>query len=219
VNRDAFNAMMEAAEVGAIRRIVAVKLDRLARNVRDFLTLVDRLQSWGCDLVLIKESFDTSPPHGKFALTMFAAMAELEAATITERVMTGKAEKARQGGFNGSRAPYGYTYDGAVFTVNPEQAAIVRKVFDLFNRGATLSAIALHLNDLGAPTANGGRWYASTIRYLLSNGFYAGLAQWDGVETQAGEHSAIIERSEYTNAQGRLDALKPGPRAIVNTDR
>ncbi len=89
-DRPAFQAMLAAAKDKQINRIVVMKLDRMARNVREFLATVDELKAWGCDLVLVKESFDTFTPHGRFALTMFAAMAELEASTITERVMSGK---------------------------------------------------------------------------------------------------------------------------------
>lgn len=127
--RDAFRAMMDAARLGAVNRIVAVKLDRLARNVRDFLQTVDELAAVGCDLVLIQESFDTGTPSGKFALTMFAAMAELEAATITERVLSGKQQKAQTGGWNGGRLPYGYEAQSDTWTIVESQAEAVRTVF------------------------------------------------------------------------------------------
>lgn len=209
-NREQFQAMMSAARSGSITRIVAMKLDRIARNVKDFLSIVDELKSAGCDLVLIKESFDTSTPHGKFALTMFAAMAELEAATITERVMSGKAQKANEGGYNGSAARLGYDYDGETFTLN-DQAHTVEGIFaDFAVNGQGLSAIAGQLNTAGVPTVKGGKWYAATVRYILQNGFYAGLTQWDGVEVK-GTHPAIISRELYEQAHSRLQAIKPGP--------
>ena len=209
--RPAFQTMLKAAEAGQIKRIVAIKLDRLARNVRDFLAIVDLLNRLNVDLVLVNESFDTSTPTGKFALTMFAAMAELEAATITERVMTGKAQKASEGGYNGSYCPLGYDYDGEVFTVNMH-AETVRYIFEQFNAGKAMNWIAKQLNDGGNPTARGGKWYAGTVRYILTNGFYAGLVQWDGTETK-GSHPAIIDLGTYHVAIQRLKDLKPGPMA------
>ena len=208
-DREAFQAMMQAARLGTIKRIVAIKLDRLARNTKDFLQLVETLQGYGCDLVLIKESFDTSTPQGKFALTMFAAIAELEASTITERVMTGKAQKAADGGYNGSRCPLGYTYTDNQFSVDTAAADTVRNVFQSFVDGATMASIAQRLNDDGVATANGGKWYAGTVRYMLQNGFYAGLAQWDDSEVE-GSHPAIISRELYEAAHNRLMTLKPG---------
>lgn len=211
-DRKQFQAMVDAARQGDVNRIVAMKLDRIARNVKDFLSIVDDLKVAGCDLVLIKESFDTSTPHGKFALTMFAAMAELEASTITERVMSGKAQKASEGGYNGSQCPLGYKYDNEVFTVDSSASYWIREVFSRFVAGQAMSKIAADLNDAGAITAKGGKWYAGTVRYVLQNGFYAGLTQWDGVEVK-GSHDAIISRELYEQAHVRLKALKPGPTA------
>ena len=213
--RPQFQAMLHAAQAGTVQRVVAMKLDRMARNVREFLATVDQLKAWHCDLVLVKESFDTSTPHGRFALTMFAAMAELEASTITERVMSGKAQKASKGGFNGSKIPYGYTYAGGEFTVNNDQAAVVKDIFIRFIRGESLLAIAAHLNAAATPTATGGQWYASTVRYILSNGLYAGAAQWypDGAKeplTVEGAYPAIITPAVYDQAHRRLQALRPG---------
>lgn len=211
-DRPAFQQMMTAAKSGAIRRIVAAKLDRLARNVRDFLATVDLLKDSECALVLVKESFDTSTPHGKFALTMFAAMAELEASTITERVMTGKRQKAGAGGYNGAYCPLGYTYDGEQFAL-ADNAGTVQRIFAEYTDGASLAEIADALNRDKLPTRRGGAWHPSTVRYILTNGFYAGLMQWDGEEV-IGDHPAIVERSTYEQAHKIMKAARPGPKAI-----
>lgn len=210
-DRADFQRMLEAARTGQIKRIVAIKLDRIARNVRAFLALVDELQALGCDLVLLKEQFNTGTPHGRFALTMFAAMAELEASTITERVMSGKHEKARTGGYNGARCPLGYTYQDGAFTIN-DQAHTVRAIFDRFVTGQSFSQIAAWLNETNTPTATGrGSWYPAGVRYIVSNGFYAGLSQWDGVMEQPGQHPAIVDLATYENAHRRIETIKPGP--------
>lgn len=208
-DREQFQAMMQAAKDGSVKRIVTMKLDRLARNTKDFLQLVETLQGYGCDLVLIKESFDTSTPQGKFALTMFAAIAELEASTITERVMSGKSQKASNGGYNGSGCPLGYTYADNQFSIDGCAAGTVKDIFKRFVDGATMASIAQRLNDSGAPTAKGGAWHTATVRYILQNGFYAGLTQWGDSEV-AGDHPAIISLEVYESAHNRLMNLKPG---------
>ena len=213
-HREQFQAMMQAAQDGEIHRIVAMKLDRIARNTKDFLAIVETLQGYGCDLVLIKEAFDTSTPQGKFFMTMSAAMAEFEASTITERVMSGKAQKAQEGGYNGARCPLGYQYTNGAFTVDSGAAYWVREIFNRFVAGQGMSKIADDLNAAGAVTARGGQWYAATVRYVLQNGFYAGVSQWDGVEQQ-GNHPAIISRELYEQAHTRLKSLKPGPEALA----
>lgn len=212
VGRDSFNAMMQAAKGGEIKRIVALKLDRIARNTKDFLSIVDTLQGFGCDLVLIKESFDTSTPQGKFFLTMSAAMAEFEASTITERVMSGKAQKATEGGYNGAACPLGYVYQDGQFVIDESQAVTVRDIFGSFVNGQSMASIAAALNAGNVPTAKGGKWHTETIKTILSNGFHCGLAQWDGVETM-GTHPAIISRKTYEDAHARLKTIKPGKQA------
>jgi site-specific DNA recombinase len=170
-----------------------MKLDRMARNVSEFLATVDQLKAWHCDLVLVEEAFDTTTPHGRFALTMFAAMVELEASTITERLMSGKQQKASKGGYNGSRCPLGYVYNGAQFEIVEEQAQTVRSIFTLFLHGQSINAIAQAMNAQQTLTARGSQWYASTVRTILDNGAYAGVAQWDGLEA-AGIYPAILAK-------------------------
>lgn len=137
-------------------------------------------------------------------------MAELEAATITERVMSGKSQKATEGGYNGSRCPLGYNYADGAFTAN-DRADQVQEIFTRFVAGESFSGIANWLNAAQIPTATGeGKWYPAGVRYILSNGFYAGLSQWDGVEVQ-GAHPAIINKALYEAAHQRIQSMKPGP--------
>ena len=214
-DRPAFQRMMAAARAGEVRRIVAVKLDRVARNVRAFLALVDELQAIGVDLVLLAENFDTGTPTGKFALTMFAAMAELERSTILERVMSGKKEAAQLGKRNGGQVPLGYD---AEFNVIDAEAAIVRRIFAEFVAGSTMQAIAKRLHDDGVPTKNGGKWATATVKWILGNGRYANLAQWNsgGVTIEAaalGSADAIIDADTYEKADARMRTMRRGRRA------
>ena len=198
-DRPAFLAMMQAAQGGQVARIVAMKLDRLARNTKDFLATVESLQAAGCDMVLIKESFDTGTPHGKFALTMFAAIAELEVSQIAERVKSGKVQKAAQGGDNGRYCPLGYSFDNGHYSIDESPAQTVQSIFTEYIAGESLTTIARRLNAQDAPTARGGKWYPATVRYILTNGFYAGLSQYDG-QSVKGDHPAIIDADTYNAA-------------------
>lgn len=210
-SRPEFQRMLAAAKAGDVCRIVAVKLDRMARNTKNFLELVDKLDKWNCDMVLIKENFDTGTPNGKFALTMFAAIAELEASQITERVMSGKKQKASLGGYNGSFCPLGYTYDADTesFSIDDGNAETIRYIFDEYIATHNLNAVARELNAKGATTAKGGKWYPATVKYILSNGMYAGIAQYDETEKE-NVYPAIVESHIYETAFGYLMSAKRG---------
>jgi len=222
-DRPAFQRMMAAAQAGQVQRIVALKLDRIARNLKNLLQTVEELNQAGCALIVIKEKFDTSTPQGVFVLQMLGAVSELERSMIHERVHSGRVENALVGGYNGARCPLGYQYSNEVFTVIDGQAATVRRVFASFLSGQSLNAIAKAMNDADAPTAAGGAWYPATVGYILRNGQYAGLSQWDGVEVSEVEklddkgekivttpYPPIISPATYEDAQRRLQSLRPG---------
>ena len=76
-------------------------ISRLARNTRDLLNIVEQLTEKGVNLVSDKESLDTSTPTGKFVLTMFGAIAQLERDSILERQKEGIEIAKREGRMNG----------------------------------------------------------------------------------------------------------------------
>jgi site-specific DNA recombinase len=88
-------AMLQSGEADGL---IVAKLDRLGRNVRDILTLVDDVLK-PCDkaLILLDLAIDTSTPAGRMVLTMMAALAEMERSLIRERVERGSAVKHEAG--------------------------------------------------------------------------------------------------------------------------
>lgn len=101
--------------------------------------------------------------------------------------------------------PFGYFYDSANnIAIEPSAAAVVRRIFDDFTRPysrESLSEIAAALNTDDIPTARGGKWHASTVRYVLSNPTYARDQGWP----------PIISTATFEAAQYRFAVIKPGP--------
>ena len=205
-DRPQFQAMLQAAKDGEFKRVIATKLDRIARNLKDLLDIVDQLNKYGCALIVLDQNFDTSNPSGKFFLQMMGAIAELERSMISERVMSGKRHNASAGTFNGARIPYGYTYQSGVFAINEDQAATVRTIFERFISCKTMLGIATALNDAGISSPTGKTWSHQSVRYVLTNGFYAGLAEWDK-ESKAGTQPPIVDIATYEAAAAKLATL------------
>ncbi len=80
---------------------------RLARSVRDLLTIIDKLQAKGVAVVSQKENFDTNTPQGKLMLTIFGALAEFEREVIKERQREGIEIAKTKGKYSG-RKPVSY---------------------------------------------------------------------------------------------------------------
>lgn len=81
-------------------------ISRLARNTRDFLNLVDYLQNKQVELVSLKENIDTSTPTGKFMLSVFSALYQLERENTLQRQREG-IDLALEERRNGKNRPYG----------------------------------------------------------------------------------------------------------------
>ncbi len=72
-------------------------ISRLARSTRDLLTIVKQLQDKSVEIVSLKENIDTSTPQGRFVLTIFGALSELERENILQRQKEGIAAAKRKG--------------------------------------------------------------------------------------------------------------------------
>ena len=84
--------------------VVVESISRLARNTKDLLDIVEKIKEKGADFISLKENIDTNSVSGKFMLTIFAAMAELERGYILERQAEGIALAKREGKYKG-RSP------------------------------------------------------------------------------------------------------------------
>jgi DNA invertase Pin-like site-specific DNA recombinase len=95
--RPALDQLVTAARRRRIDVVVCWRLDRLGRNLRHLVTLVDEFQVLGVQFVSLGESIDTTTPAGRLQLHILAALAEFERARISERVRAGMARARAQG--------------------------------------------------------------------------------------------------------------------------
>lgn len=100
-DRPELKKMMEYVRHGDT--VIVESISRFARNTRDLLELVERLTSKGVEFVSKKESIDTTTPSGKFMLTIFGAVAELEREYILQRQSEGIAIAKSQGRYKGRK--------------------------------------------------------------------------------------------------------------------
>ena len=86
-DRKEFKEMMAFVRDGDT--LIVESISRIARNTRDLLTIISNLTDKGVEFVSLKENIDTTTPHGRFMLTVFGALAELERESILERQREG----------------------------------------------------------------------------------------------------------------------------------
>ncbi|MGN0443305.1 MAG: recombinase family protein [Acutalibacteraceae bacterium] len=111
-DRKAFKEMMSFVRSGDI--IIVESISRIARNTRDLLSIISELTEKEVEFVSLKESIDTTTPQGRFMLTVFGALAELERENILERQREGIEIAKSEGKYKG-RKPV--AFDEAKFKV------------------------------------------------------------------------------------------------------
>ena len=111
-NRPELKKMMEYVRRGDT--VIVESISRFARNTRDLLELVDQLTKKGVEFISKKEAIDTTTPTGKFMLTIFGAVAELEREYILQRQKEGIAVAKELGKYKGRKPIEPINFDRVV---------------------------------------------------------------------------------------------------------
>lgn len=172
--------------------VLIFKLDRLARDLMIQENLIRDIEKRGKRLLSAKEpDLDSKDPTRVFIRQVLGATSQYEKAMITMRLSGGRIHKARKGGHAGGSAALGYITKNHDLRIDQEQAETVKLIFHLrrYGRGKnhkrlSLAAIAHELNARGIPTARGGRYHASTVKYILDNPVYKGQLEYKGEKAQ-----------------------------------
>mgnify|MGYP003375749789 FL=1 len=162
--RDGLQDALKATTKGMA--LVAYSISRLARNTRDMLDIAERLEKKGADLVSLSERIDTTTASGRMIFRMLAVLAEFEKEQIGERTRMALAHKKANGeAYCG--APFGFDAIAGRLVAVKTESAIVADILKLRESGASLADIANSLNDKGIEGKRGGKWFPSTVRYLI----------------------------------------------------
>jgi len=179
--RPAFKKMLSDIKNGLeIDYVLVYKLSRFGRNAADILNSLEFIQSYGINLICIEEGIDSSQTSGKLLISVLSAVAEIERENIIEQTMNGRREKARQGGWNGGFAPYGYYLKDNQLLIEENEAAAIHIIYEKFaNSEIGCGGIAKYLNLQGIkkiPRQNGSLevWSGKLIRDILDNPVYCG---------------------------------------------
>ena len=197
--RPAYERMMSERDRWDL--LLVVKMDRIHRNAKNFMTMMEDLQAWGKEFASVQENFDTSTAMGRFVMDIIQRIAQLESEQIGERVYMGMEQKAKKGrGSLGSPHPYGYRIVDGRYLVEPSGADAVRTIFRRYLAGEPLERIARSLDDAGVPTKRGGPWRKQTVAAILVNPLYAGDLEWDG-NLVKGDHESIVDPDTFRATQ------------------
>ena len=219
--RPEFQQMLQDVADGrdGVSYILVFKLSRFGRNAADVLNSLQYIQDYGVNLICVEDGIDSSKDSGKLTITVLSAVAEIERENILVQTMEGRRQKAREGKWNGGQAPFGYLLDSknSTLIVNPEEAEIVRIIFDKFihtDMGA--DSISNYLNQHGYSKKKlrdqeVSHFSRSTIIKILDNPVYAGKIAYGKSVTEkvkgTRDQYRRVKQDEYLLADGLHEAI------------
>lgn len=238
VGRPAFLQMLDdiSSEKDNLSFVLVFKLSRFGRNAADILKFLQLLEDYGVDLICVKDAIDSSTPGGKLTLTILSAVAEIERENINVQFMAGKMQKIFNGGWPGGLAPYGYCSVNKELVVEPEEAEIVKLIFDRYVQDdGTLNGVAIWLNNNGYSRISKGEVKPFTYDFIvnvLDNPTYHGKINYfrrtnlkgvrrnpeDAVEVD-GIHEAIIDKDLWKRAREKREASSGRQEKVDEPDR
>ena len=204
MDRPALHKMI--SQIKKFDLVLVYKLDRLSRNQRDTLYLIeDVFNANGVDFNSITENFDTSTPVGKLMLSMMSAFAELERQQINERMTMGRLAAANLGKWRGgSGVPTGYIYSpkskggSGRLEIDETKAEYVKQMFQMALKGYSLTHIKDEMVKEGFYISG-----ACVVKTILTNPIYIGLQKYDG-EIYPSNHQPIIDKDTFERVQEKV---------------
>lgn len=188
VNRPGLQAMLQAVEERRLDIVLVWKMNRLSRKITDMLNIVDSLKLYNVEFYSHTDNIDTNTPQGSFQFHIMAAVSEFERKNIAENVKMGMIERAQSGRWNGG-VVYGYDIikvrdtmrkrGDTLLEINPAEAEVVRKIFNLYNQGDGYKTIANRLNHEGYKTKHKREHSINGVKTILMNPLYAGYIRYN----------------------------------------
>lgn len=223
-DRPAFQRLIADCRAGKVHRILTKSVSRFARNTLTLLETVRELKALGIDIYFEEERIHTLSKEGELLLTILASYAQEESRAVSEN-MRWRIQKKFEKGIPTHNGILGYRLVEGIYQIVPEEADVVRMIFDSYQRGMGSEGIAEMLNTLGIVTRFGRPWCKSTVYGILRNEKYTGTLILQ--KTYTLDHISKIrrinrgERAKYTvpDAHGAIIPREMFDRAQVEIAR
>lgn len=201
--RPALKQLMADCQAGFIDIVVVYKIDRLSRSLCDFSELIKFFDKWNVSFCSVTQDINTSTSSGRMMLNILATFAQYEREVIAERIRDKFAASKKKGIWMGGCVPLGYRVDNRKLVVVPEDAELVREIYDRYLKTQSVKQVACDLNAAGYTTRAGKEWDGNKLYHLLHNCTYIGRLPYKG-ESYEGQHEGIVDKETWEMVQRYL---------------
>ena len=204
--RNAFNEMLSIARYGGIDIIITKEVSRFSRNVQDLLNIVEELRDRGVYVWFLSDDINTQSNDYRERLTQIATNAEQESLRTSRRVRWGQLQQMERGVVFGRKEMYGYNivtdeFGDQHFEIIPEEAEIIKKIYQWFASGDGTFRIAKRLKDMGIKPKRYANGFSNTvILRILRNEKYVG----DLVQGKTYTPNALTHKKKYNRGESAV---------------
>jgi len=200
LNRPQFTRLRDLVQQRLVQGVIVHDLDRLSRKLAHQLLLSEEFEQAGVTLHIVTMPDSAKTPETQLLANVRGIIAEYERAKILERTTRGQRGRAQAGHIPGGTVPLGYMVQGDWYVIDPEEAALVRRIFALYLDGMSQEAIATLLTQEGIiPPGDrkpgpGRRlkvsvWHQSSVQGILHNTAYVGTLYYGKWQRLPGKHN------------------------------
>ena len=235
--RDDFRRMLRDCRQGLIDRIIVKSMSRFARNTEEMLTALRALEQMEVSVYFEEQGLDTRSMNSEMFATFPGMIAQQESISISQNMRWSYQKRMNSGEFNCCAPAYGFDLINGELVINETEAAVIRRIFNLYLQGIGMQAIATILNDEGVHRQyDREKWHHTTINYVLNNERYKGDALLQKqITTQTlpfkkqpnhGEqpmyyvensNPAIVSRKNYDAVQALIKSRQPSCKRSYKT--
>lgn len=210
-NREAFQKMLSDTGKHQFQVIIVWKVDRFGRNREEIAFNKHTCKKNGVRVEYVAESLPNSP-EAVILESVLEGMAEYYSIQLSQNIRRGQLESAKKCQCVGGSVPLGYTLDSDKhFVIDPQTAPVVKKIFDLYAEGATISEITGQLNEQGIRTIRKQLFTKNSLTKLLKNEKYIGVYTYKDIVRVEGGVPAIVDKSTFDRVQELLKINRRAP--------
>lgn len=211
LNRPAMQRLLASVRLGRIDVVVVHRLDRLSPRVADCTALLEEFRELGVELRIAAMPELGGGALDRLLLNMLSSFAEFERELIASRISDQRAGLIARGRRIAGRTPYGYSADRGTKQLipRPEEAAIVRELFDLISSGVLPSEVERIAADRHWRTRNGRPWTARQVLETVSNPVYTGRFRATS-GTRQGVHEPIVSQDTFQRCADAIATRRTG---------
>ena len=171
--RPQFQKMLEKCRNHEVDLIITKAISRFARNTVTLLETVRELKNLGIDVWFEKENLHSISSDGELMLSILASFAQEESKSVSDNIKW-RIQSNFKEGMPWNATLLGYRYENGVLIIEPEEAEIVRFIFNSYLDGAGAQKIANELNARGKITRKSCKWHKNSVIKILCNYTYTG---------------------------------------------